>query len=174
MVMFHVERFLKPFLLKGFFVFFAGLMFTSCITPRHTVEINDYVLLLDGKELLGHDKGLTAFVFENNQKKMPFQQFLMTKYHLGPTEELNYYVNVENIRFKVFLYTNDELNKYFDTSQFMVSNFETEVNRVGSSANFLAVSVINDNNEDCLAEGSLFQSIAVKYLKDLKYEYYNY
>jgi len=174
MVMFHVERFLKLFLLKGFFVFFVCLMFTSCITPRHTVEINDYILLLDGKELLGHEKGLTAFVFENNQKKMPFQQFLMAKYNLGPTEELNYYVNVENIRFKVFLYTNDELNKYFDTSQFMVSNFETEVNRVGSSANFLAVSVINDNNEDCLAEGSLFQSIAVKYLKDLKYEYYNY
>jgi len=174
MAMFHVERFFKTLFIKGFFVFFAGMILTSCITPRHTVEIDDYILLLDGKEILGHEKGLTAFIFENNQRKIPFQQFLMNKYNLGPTENIAYFVKVENIRFKVFLYTNDELNKYFDTSQFMVSNVETEVNRVGSSANFLAVSVINDNNEDCLAEGSLFQSIAVKYLKDLKYEYNNY
>lgn len=174
MAMFHVERFLKTLLLKGFFVFFAGLVITSCITPRHTVEIEEYTLLQNGKQILGHDKGLTAFVFENNQRKMPFQQFLMNKYNLGSAVEVDYFVKVENIRFRVFLYTNDELNKNFDTSQFMVTNFETEVNRVGSTANFLAISVINDHNEDCLAEGSLFQSIAIKYLRDLKYEYNNY
>ena len=173
MAMFHVERFLKPFLKKGFFVFFVVAMFTSCITPRHTVEINEYTLLLNGKQVLGHDKGLTAFVFENNQRKMPFQQFLMDKYNLGTTADVEYYVKIEDIRFKVFLYTNDELNKYFDTSQFMVTNVETEVNRIGSSANFLAISVINDNNEDCLAEGSLFQAMVIKYLRNLKYEYNN-
>lgn len=171
MAMFHVERFLKTLLLKGFFVFLVVILFTACITPRHTVEINDFVLMANGKEVLGRDKGLTAFIFENNKRKAPFQQFIVQKYKLGYTRDIEYFVMIEGIRFKVFLYENAELEKYFDTSQFMVTNFETEVNRIGSSADFIAMSVINDNNEDCLDEGSLYQTIVIKYLRELKYEY---
>lgn len=174
MAMFHVERFLKTLLLKGFFVFFVGMMFSGCITPRHTVEIDDYILLQNGKEVLGRENGLTCFLFENNQRKAPFQQFLMNKYGLGATDETTYYVMLEGTRFKVFLYSYDELMKYFDLSQFMVSNIETEVNRVGSSANFIGMSVIDDYNNDCLAEGSLYQNLVIKYLKDLKYEFNTY
>lgn len=171
MAMFHVERFLKTLLLKGFFVFLVVILFTACITPRHSVEINDFVLMANGKEVLGRDKGLTAFIFENNKRKAPFQQFIIQKYKLGYTRDIEYFVMIEGIRFKVFLYENAELEKYFDTSQFMVTNFETEVNRIGSSADFIGMSVINDNNEDCLDEGSLYQTIVIKYLRELKYEY---
>ena len=45
--------------------------------------------------------------------------------------------------------------------------------KVGDSRKFIAISMINSFNEDCLAEGSLFQNIATKYLKTLKDEYYN-
>jgi hypothetical protein len=171
MAMFHVERFLKTLLRKGFFVFLTVILFTACITPRHTVEINDYVLLPNGKEVLGKEKGLMAFIFENNKRKAPFQEFLVEKYKLGATQEIWYYVIVDGIRLKVFLYDNAELEKYFDTSQFMISNVETEVNRIGSSVDFLALSVISETNEDCLAEGSLYQGMAIKYLKALKDEY---
>lgn len=174
MAMFHVERFLKTLLLKGFFVFFVGMMFSGCITPRHTVEIDDYILLQNGKEVLGRENGLTCFLFENNQRKEPFQQFLMNKYSLGATDETTYYVMIEGTRFKVFLYSYDELMKYFDLSQFMVSNVETEVNRIGASANFIGMSVIDDYNNDCLAEGSLYQNLVIKYLKELKYEFNTY
>lgn len=169
--MFHVERNLKTLFIKGFFVFFVALLFSSCITPRHTVEIDDYTLLKNGKVILGHEDGLTCFLFENNQRKIPFRHFLMDKYKLGDSDELEYYITLEGRQFKVFLYSNDELMKYFDLSQFMISNVETEINRIGSSANFLGMSVIDENNGDCLAENSLFQNIVIKYLKDLKFEY---
>lgn len=174
MKMFHVERIVKTLFIKGFFVFFVWMMFSGCITPRHTVEINDYILLQDGKEILGREKGLTCFMFENNQTKAPIQQFIINKYRLGATEEISYNVILDEKHFKVFLYTNDELMKYFDLSQFMISTVETEVNRIGSSANFIGFSVIDEYNNDCLAEGSLYQNIIIKYLRDLKYEFNTY
>jgi hypothetical protein len=173
MRMFHVKRFAKTLLYRGFFVFLVANIFVSCITPRHTVEIDDYALLANGKQILGHDAGLTAFIFENNQRKMPFQQFLAGKYDLGNTEETAYFVMIDGNRFKVMLYENAELGKYFDMSQFMVTNVETQVNRIGSSANFLGISVVNNANEDCLEDGSLYQNMVIKYLRDLKFEYNN-
>jgi hypothetical protein len=56
----------------------------------------------------------------------------------------------------------------------MVSNVETEVNRIGSTTNFLGLSVIDEYNNDCLGEGSLYQNLVLDYLKKLKYEYNNY
>jgi hypothetical protein len=169
-----VEQKIKTIFMKGFFVFFIGFGFASCVTPRHTVEVGDYLLLDNGKEILGKEKGLTCFFFENNQRKQPIQQFLTYKYNVGSTENISYDIILEKTKFKVFLYTNDELVKYYDLSQFMVSNVETEVNRLGSTANFIGMSVIDEYNNDCLADGSLYQSIVLKYLKELKFEYNNY
>lgn len=174
MAMFHVERFIKPFLAKGFFVFLVATLFSGCITPRHTVEVGDYLLLPNGKQVLGRENGLTCFFFENNQRKMPFQEFLMIKYRLGSSEDISYTVQLDGTHFKVFFYNYDELLKYYDLSQFMVSNVETDVNRIGAATNFLGISVIDDYNNDCLAEGSLYQNLVLDYLKKLKYEYNTY
>lgn len=159
--------------MKGFFVFLIALLFVSCITPRHTVEVGDYLLLPNGKMILGRETGLTCFFFENNQKKAPFQQFLFAKYRISATEDVYYNVDLDGKRFKVYFYNYDELVKYYELSQFMVTNFETEVNRVGSSTNFLGLSVVDESNNDCLADDSLYQTIVLEYLKQLKYEYNN-
>lgn len=172
--MFHVEQKIKTLFVKGFFVFFAGSLLLGCVTPRHTVEVGDYLILEDGKQVLGKEKGLKCFFFENNQRKQPFQQFVTYKYGIGGTEDLFWYVKLDGKRYKCLMYSNDELMKYYDLSQFMVSNVETEVNRVGSTANFLGISVVDDFNEDCLSPESLFQNAVLKYLKDLKFEYNNY
>ena len=171
--MFHVERCAKTLSKTGVFVFFAIIGFVACVTPRHTVAINEYTLLPNGKEITGREEGLTAFIFENDQRKMPFQQFIMEKYRLGYTEDISYNVTLENHRFIVYLYTHDEMMKYFDLSQFMVTRFETAPNRVGSSNNFIGVSVADDHNGDALADDSLYREIVIKYLRQLKDEYYN-
>jgi len=168
-----VKRFEKTLTLKGFFVFFGILFFTACFTPKHTVEINDYILLENGKEVLGREKGLTAFFFENNPRKKPFKQFIIEKFDLGYTQDTEFNVDIEGQRYTVLLYTNDEVQKYFDTTQFMSKNFETEANTIGSRANFIAVSVVTGANEDCLAEDSLHRNLVIDYLKKLKQEYYN-
>jgi len=170
MVMFHVKRFVKTLSIKGFFVFLVLMLATSCITPRHTVEINSFVLMENGKEVLGREKGLTAFIFENDQSKMPFAQFLANKYDLGTSNDVSYWVTVDGHRLKVFLYTNDELEKYFDVSQFMVTNVETKAN-ILTKAKFLAMSVISESNEDCLEENSLYKNITIQYLEGLKDEF---
>ncbi|MGQ2983679.1 hypothetical protein [Flavobacterium sp.] len=165
-----MKRFIKTLSSKGFLVFLILILAVSCITPRHTVEINNFVLMDNGKEVLGREKGLTAFVFENNQSKMPFAQFLATKYNLGNYTDIAYWVTVDGHRLKVMLYTNDELEKYFDVSQFMVTNAETEVNTL-TKARFLALSVISEMNEDCLEDNSLYKNITIKYLERLKDEF---
>jgi hypothetical protein len=171
MGMFHVKRFVKTLSSKGFFMFLVVMLATSCITPRHTVEINSFVLMENGKEVLGREKGLTAFIFENDQSKMPFAQFLANKYNIGTFTDVSYWVTVDGHRLKVFLYTNDELEKYFDISQFMVTNTETKANII-TKAKFLAMSVISESNEDCLEDNSLYKNITIQYLEGLKDEFY--
>ena len=172
-MMFHVEHKIKTLFRRGFFLFCIVTFAVSCITPRHTVEINDYILLNNGKEILGKEKGLTAFMFENNQRKIPFQQFVADKYDVGSYHDISYWVTIDGNRYKVFVYENSDVEKYFDISEFMVSNVETEANIIGSKAKFIALSMVTASNEDCLAENSLFRNIAIQYLKQLKDEYLN-
>ena len=173
--MFHVERIkkVKTLSLKGFLVFIMLSTFTACLAPRHTVEIQDYVLVENGKQILGKEKGLTAFIFENNPRKIVFAQFAAEKYGVGQYIDVSYWVTVEGYKFKVFVYETDELQKYFDMGQFMVTKQENAQNIVGSAERFIGLSIINDANEDCLQEHSLYREIALKYLKDLKDEYNN-
>jgi hypothetical protein len=173
MKMFHVEPYIKTLFKKGFLVFLIATVFASCVTPRHTVEIQDYVLVPNGKEVLGREQGLTAFIFENNQRKIPFVQFVSDKYRVGVYQDVSYDVDVEGHRFKVFVYENAELEKYFDMSEFMVTQSENTANIVGSTAKFIGLSIISQNNEDCLDDHSLYKNIAVKYFQTLKDEYNN-
>ncbi len=172
-MMFHVEHKIKTLFRRGFFLFCIAMIAVSCITPRHTVEINDYILLDNGKEILGKEKGLTAFMFENNPRKIPFQQFVADKYDIGSYHDISYSVTIDGNRYKVFVYENSDVEKYFDISEFMVSNVETDANIIGSRAKFIALSMVTASNEDCLAESSLFRNIAIKHLKQLKDEYLN-
>lgn len=172
MRVFHVKRSVKTLYIKGFFVFLMMAFSASCVTPLHTVEIEDYVLLENGKEILGREKGLTAFVFENDQSKAPFRQFIFEKYRLGATQDIAFYTMIDGKRFKVLVYENSEIDKYFDMSQFMVTKFETVANK-RTSANFITMSVIDDYNEDCLDEQSLYRNIVIKFLRELKIEFYN-
>jgi hypothetical protein len=172
--LFHVEPILKTLFNRGFLVFITvAFLATSCITQRHTVEIQNYILLQKGKVVLGHPEGLTAFMFENSPRKIPFSQFVADKYQLPKYNDIEYTVDVDGNRFKVYVYENAEIEKYFDTSEFMVTKQENEANIKGSTAKFIALSMTDANNQDCLAENSLFKNIATKYLVQLKDEYNN-
>lgn len=171
-MMFHVKPFAKALSCKGFSLLLLMLFAVACITPRHTVEIQEYTLMPNGKEVLGREQGLTAFIFEANQSKIPFSQYVGLKYNLPKYTEVEYWVTIDGRRFKVLVYDNDELMKYFDISQFMITKVETAPN-IKSKANFIAVSVINEANEDCLSNDSLFQPMVIEYLRALRNEYYN-
>jgi hypothetical protein len=187
--MFHVERFtfqsklseMKEYLhnIKGLFlkqallVFIMAMVLTGCSTARHAVEIDDYVLVNGGKKVLGKEDGLTTFIFENNPRKIPFVQFAADKYGVGSYRDVTYWTDFEGHRFKILLYDYDDLQKYFDMGQFMVTKQETDANVVGTKEHFIGLSIINNANEDCLAENSLFKQVAIEYLKKLKDEYNN-
>ena len=56
---------------------------------------------------------------------------------------------------------------------FAVMNFEPGNAKSNDQRTFIAISMINSNNEDCLNDHSLYQNIAVNYLQHLKEEFYN-
>lgn len=173
-MMFHVKQSkIKTLFIKGFLVFLMMSISSSCVAPRHTVEIQDYVLVENGKKILGKEKGLTAYIFENNPRKVVFAQFAAEKYGVGQYIDVSYWVTIEGYKFKVFVYDTDELQKYFDMGQFMVTKQENAQNIVGTAERFIGISMITDANEDCLLENSLFHKIAFTYLKNLKDEYNN-
>lgn len=172
-MMFHVKRSIKSRIAGVFSLVFACTFAVSCITPRHTVEINEYILMPGGKQVLGQKKGLTAYIFENNQRKIPFSQFVGDKYRSGSYVDVEYNVTLESTRFKVYIYDNTELEKYFDTGQFMVSTVELDTNIIGSKARFIAISVVDDYNNDALADDSLYKNILLNYLRNLVKDYNN-
>lgn len=169
--MFHVERTLLRLMYKGklsvFLLFFIVL---SCGITKQKFIIDDYTIVPNAKEVLGN-KGLSAFVFENNKKLLPFQQFLTNKFKLDSYQEKDFWVTIEGDKYRIILYDNDELIKYINTHDFALANQNPNVVNVGSTADFIALSMISSKNEDCLVEGSLYENIAVKYLKQLKDEY---
>lgn len=169
--MFHVERTLLALMNKGkiplFLLFFIIL---SCGITKQKYVIDDYTIVPNAKEILGN-KGLNAFVFENNKKIMPFQHFVTDKFKLESYQQKEFWITIEGDKYKIILYDNDELEKYINTYDFALANQNPDVVNVGSTADFIALSMISSRNEDCLAEGSLYENIAVKYLKQLKDEF---
>ena len=169
--MFHVERSLLRLMYKGkrpvFLLFF---IICSCGITKQKFIIDDYTIVPNAKEILGN-KGLSAFVFENNKKLLPFQQFITNKFKLDSYQEKEIWVTIEGDKYKIILYDNDELIKYINTSDFALANQNPDVVNVGSNADYIALSMISSRNEDCLVEGSLYENIAIKYLKQLKDEF---
>jgi hypothetical protein len=171
--MFHVERQIKSFMNKRITVFFLLLFFMiSCNVSRQTIQIPDYILVPNGKEILGN-KSLNAFIFENNTRNLTIEKYLSMKFNGENYFTNEYWITIDKNKYKLILYTNDEFEKYFNSANYAVINLEPEDSQNGVQRKFVAFSVINSNNEDCLADGSLFQNMVVNYLKKLKDEYYN-
>ncbi len=171
--MFHVERSSASAIYKGKVgLLITFLLFTSCIGTRQTIQIPDYLLVLNGKEIIGN-KGLTAFVFENNSRKMPFEQYLAFKFKADNYSQKEFWVNFDNSKFKIIVYDYAEFEKYFISANYSPINLEPENSQSTDKRKFIALSMINSFNEDCLAEGSLYKNNATNYLKKLKDEYNN-
>ncbi|MBL0014663.1 MAG: hypothetical protein IPP30_13470 [Flavobacterium sp.] len=151
---------------------FVFLLCSSCNVSRQTVQIPDYILVPNGKEILGN-KGLNAFLFENNTKNLTIEKYLSMKFKGENYYANEYWITIEKNKYKLIIYSNDEFEKYFNSANYAVINLEPENAKNGEQRKFIALSVINDKNEDCLSNGSLFQNIVVSYLKKLKDEYYN-
>ena len=138
--------------------------------PKYTIE--DYVLVPNAKEIIGN-KGLTAFVFENNKKILPFQQFLVSHFNLQTLNQREIPFTVNEVRFILHVYDADETVKYINTSDFVLKNQIPDVSKMGNQVDFIVLSVTNDKNEDCLKDDSLYQNTIIKYLKNLKEHYFS-
>ena len=151
-------------------VFF--LITASCGISKPKYVIDDYALVPNAKAVLGND-GLTAFVFENNQKILPFQQFLVDKYNLQTYNQREIPFTLNEERFVLHIYDNDEVTKYLNMSDFVRKEQIPDVSKMGNQADFIVLSVVSSKNEDCLKDNSLYQNIVIKYLKNLKQEYFS-
>lgn len=171
--MFHVERTLAKPIFKGIIVsLFLFIFLNSCIGARQTVQITDYVLVPNGKEIVGN-KNLTALIFENNLKKLPIEQFLSAKFKTNNYQQNEFWITIDKEKYKIIIYDKPDYEKYFINSNFAVINLEPDNAKSNDQRKFIAISMINSSNEDCLNDNSLYQNIAVNYLQHLKEEFYN-
>lgn len=168
--MFHVERHIKMTACKALFI--INFLLISCISTKPSIQIPDYILVSNGKEIIGN-KALTAFIFENNTKKAPIEKFLSLKFKSENYFNTEYWITIDKSRYKIIIYDNSDFEKYFNSSNYSVMNLETENSSYGEQRKFIAISMINAYNEDCLSENSLFKNIALNYLRNLKAEYFN-
>lgn len=172
--MFHVKRLTRNRMVKGItvllFLFFIG---SGCIGARATIQIPDYVLVPNGKENLGGEN-LTAFVFENNIKNtIQIEEFIANKYNTANYAEDELWVTIEKDKYKIIVYDNADFEKYINSANYSPINEEPKNDKYYSNRKFIAISMINYYNEDCLSDKSLFQNVAVHFLKSLKDEYVN-
>lgn len=171
--MFHVERSLRSTVKKEKIVFIAFfLALLSCAGTKQRTQISDYILVPNGMPILG-SKNLTAFVFENNLKKLPIELFLSEKFKTDNYAQNEFWVTIEKEKFKIIIYDYADFEKYINSSNYAVINFDPEDEKNGDKRDFIAISMINAYNEDCLLSSSIYQNLALNYLKKLKYEYCN-
>lgn len=168
---FHVEQTIRtPVINKVFIFLMIFLVLQSCIGAKAGYQIDDYYVSENGKEILG-TKPLNAFIFENNLRNLPFEQFVAIKYKLDNNLTREFWITIDENRYKLLIYDYAEFDKYFGTSNFAAVDQENIANIVGGQPKFIAISMINDSNEDCLSEKSIFKNMSVNYLKKLKDEY---
>ena len=171
---FHVEQIMLRPMIKRIFCFLMIFCFLqSCVVARPGYQIDDYYISENGKEVLG-TKPLNAFLFENNLKNIPFEQFLAMKYKLDNYLTRDFWVTIDKNRYRILVYDYAEFDKYFGSANFAAVNQENIANIVGGQPKFIAISMITDSNEDCLSDKSIFQNTAINYLKKLKDEYINF
>ena len=167
--MFHVERFKQNTLYIAFVVAFFAVSI-ACSGARNTIQIPDYLLVENGIELQAHQP-LTAFVFENNQKNPPIEKFLSEKFKNSNFFDKQFWVTVNDTKFKLIVYDAAEFEKYIGSGNYAQINQEPENAKYGIQPKFIAFSLVSSANEDCLSDRSLFQHIALTYIKNLKDEY---
>ena len=169
--MFHVKRFNQNRIIKGFMsIFLIIFIFQSCVGARIGYQIDDYYISENGKEILG-TKPLNAFIFENNVTNLPFEQFLALKFKLNNLLSREFWITIDGSKYKLIIYENSEFDKYFGYSNFAAVNQENLANIVGGQSKFIAISVVNEFNEDCLSDKSMLHNVVTVYLKNLKDEY---
>lgn len=172
--MFHVKPNATYPINKGrILVFVISVFFISCIARKATIQIEDFLLVPNGKVILGNSNPLTAFIFENNTKNMSIEKFLSMKFKTENYYSQEYSVIIDRNRYKIILYDNSEFEKYFDSSNYSVINLQPDDATVETQRKFIAFSMVSSDNQDCLSDDSLLKNIAVNYLKNLKDEYYN-
>lgn len=166
--MFHVERTIKNLISKGIAAIIV-LIFTlcACNAARERQTIPDYLILENGKTAIG-TKPLNAFIFESTRRDILFQKFLVSRYKSVDLNEKEFDITIDGQHFQMLVYDNPELEKYFDTSKFIITNLQPETEATVNIPKFIAISVISANNEDCLSEQSIFHNITINYLKTLK------
>jgi hypothetical protein len=154
-----------------FGLFILGVLFISCGISKPKYTIDDYVLVPNAKEIIGN-KGLTAFVFENNKRILPFQQFLVNRFNLQTYNQREIPFVINEQRFTLYVYDADETIKYINTFDFVLKEQIPDSSKMGNQSDFIVLSVTNNRNEDCLKDGSLYQNMVIKYLKNVKEEYF--
>ncbi|MGK4566522.1 hypothetical protein [Flavobacterium sp. 3HN19-14] len=95
----------------------------------------------------------------------------VSKYKVVDLDEKEFNIKIDGQNFQMLVYDNSELEKYFDTSKFIITNFQPETQETVNMPRFFAISMISATNDDCLSENSIFHNIAINYLKNLKDEY---
>ena len=163
---------LRPMNSRLVAILFLIVISASCGIHKPQYTIDDYVLVPNAKPILGN-AGLTAFVFENNKKILSFQQFLINHYKLQTFNQREIPFTINEERFTLHVYDWDETEKYINTSDFVMKNQIPDASKLGNQSDFIVVSVTNDKNEDCLKDDSLYQNIVIKYLKNLKEDYFS-
>lgn len=173
-MMFHVKRLIQTRIIKGMTaMLFLFFVLQSCVGARATIQIPDYLIVENGMENIG-GKTLNAFIFENNVKA-PYQieQFLAEKFKSGNYAEKEIWITMNQDKYKLIIYDNADFDKYFVSANYAPINEEAKNERYYSHRKFIAISMINAYNQDCLADDSLLQNIAINYLRNLKNEYIN-
>jgi len=147
-----------------------SLATVACLGTRNSIQIPDYLLVENGIELQSHQP-VTAFVFENNQKNPPIEKFLSKKFKNANYFEKQFWITVNDVKMKLIVYDAAEFEKYIGSGNYAQINQEPENAKYGIQPKFIAFSIVLANNQDCLTPQSLYQNLALTYLKNLKDEY---
>jgi len=159
--------------LKKLFFLYSFFFLLNCGSIQQGgYIIDDYLIVpTEATNTIG-TKNLNVFVFENDLTTPPIEFFLAEKYTLPTYQTREFWVTTDTKeRLYIKVLERPEIEKFLDLSQYGARVQETKGNRDITQSKFLALSVTDENGQDCLSEKSLFYNVATKYLKNLKDEY---
>jgi len=172
-----VDAFYKTIIMKAFLLIFCLLFFVGCIPLRiaPSIKTDKVMLAKKFKRKLPREH---AFIFEDPKDANEFYNYVNTKYELQHQDvDRNVPFDVSENEVLYFSFYEVEIpNKTLNFLPLIIDGDDpiledAYVSRKGNW--YIAITVVDDDSNDCLKPDNIHYQSVLKYLKDLRVEYIN-
>ena len=141
----------------------------GCFPVKSVPDVSGFTIVEGNENSKNELERLNKFMFQVYRSSIIFERYLDDRFEnekgFNPK---NFRVKVEGVWFNFSVLSEDETSKYIDFTDFVFKKEDPELVKDGKTKYFIAITVVTDENEDCLKIDSFYRYIISNYLNEIR------